>query len=75
MTGQEPHLYDFCDESTRIATVSAYRDLADRLLREAAGTEDPEKAERIKKRAEEYLLLADVIEAPEPPIPLNKSVR
>jgi hypothetical protein len=46
--------------------VSAYRDLAHRLLREATGTEDPAKAERFKKRANEYLLLADAIEASEP---------
>ena len=48
--------------------MSAYRDLAHRLLREAAGTEDPAKAERLKKRAQEYLFLADVIEAPKRPI-------
>jgi hypothetical protein len=48
--------------------VSAYRDLAHRLLREAAGTEDPAKAERLKKRAQEYVLLADLLEEPEPPI-------
>lgn len=48
--------------------MSAYRDLAHRLFREAAGTEDSAKAERFKKRAHEYLDLADAIEAPEPPI-------
>jgi hypothetical protein len=53
--------------------VSAYRDLAHRLLREAAETENPAKAERLKKREQEYLLLADVIEAPEPPITEQKS--
>jgi hypothetical protein len=30
------------------------------------GTSDPAKAERFKKRANEYLLLADAIEASEP---------
>ena len=44
----------------------SYRYLAHRLLLEAANAEDPAKAERLKKRAEEYLLLSDIIEAPEP---------
>jgi hypothetical protein len=46
----------------------SYRYLAHRLLLEAANAEDPAKAERLKKRAEEYLLLSDIIEAPEPPM-------
>jgi hypothetical protein len=46
--------------------MSAYRDLAHRLFREAAGTGDSAKAERFKKRANEYLLLADAIEVSEP---------
>jgi hypothetical protein len=46
--------------------MSAYRDLAHRLFREAAGTGDSAKAERFKKRANQYLLLADAIEASEP---------
>jgi hypothetical protein len=48
--------------------MSAYRDLAHRLFREAAGTKDSAKAQRFKKRAEEYLDLAVAIEASEPPI-------
>jgi len=48
--------------------MSAYRDLAHRLFREAAGTEDSAKADRFNKRAHEYLLLADAIEASAPPI-------
>jgi hypothetical protein len=48
--------------------VSHYRDLAHRLLLEAAKAEDPAVAERLKKRAQEYLLLADAIEGPEPPL-------
>jgi hypothetical protein len=48
--------------------VSAYRDLAHRLLREAARTAEPAKAERLKQRAQEYVLLADLLEEPEPPI-------
>jgi putative ABC transport system substrate-binding protein len=39
--------------STRVATLSAYRDLAHCLSREATGTEDPAKAERFKKHANE----------------------
>jgi hypothetical protein len=49
-------------------TVSAYRNLAHRLLQEAAQTDDPVRAERLKKRAQEYLLLADLLEEPERPI-------
>ena len=48
--------------------MSAYRNLAHRLLQEAARTAEPEKAERLKQRAQEYLLLADLLEEPEPPI-------
>jgi hypothetical protein len=44
--------------------MSAYRDLAHRLFREIAGTEDLPKAERAKKRAQEYPALVDGIEAP-----------
>jgi hypothetical protein len=40
--------------------LSSYR--AHRLLQQAAQTDDPVKAERLKKRAEEYLLLADLLE-------------
>jgi hypothetical protein len=47
--------------------VSHYRDLVHRLLLEAGKAEDPAVAERLKKRAQEYLLLADAIEGPEPP--------
>ena len=46
--------------------MSTYRDLAHRLFREAAGAGYSAKAERFKKRANEYLLLADAIEASEP---------
>ena len=46
----------------------SYRYLAHRLLLEAANAEDPAKAERLKKRAQEYVLLADLLEEPEPPI-------
>lgn len=46
----------------------AYRDLAHRLLKEAARADEPVKAERLKKRAQEYVLLADLLEEPEPPI-------
>ena len=48
--------------------MSAYRNLAHRLLQEAAQTEDPARAERLKKRAQEYLLLADLLDEPGPPI-------
>ena len=48
--------------------MSAYRNLAHRLLQEAAQTAEPAKAERLKQRAQEYLLLADLLEEPEPPI-------
>ena len=65
----------FGDGSTRVATLSAYRELAHRLLREATGTEDPAKAERFKKRANEYLLLADAIEASEPLLMPSRQVR
>jgi hypothetical protein len=44
--------------------MSAYRNLAHRLLQEAARTDEPTKAERLKKRAQEYVLLADLL----PPI-------
>ena len=48
--------------------MSAYRDLGHRLLLEAAQAEDPAKAERLKRRALEFLLLADEIDGPEPTI-------
>ena len=48
--------------------MSAYQNLAHRLLREAARTAEPAKAERLKQRAQEYVLLADLLEEPEPPI-------
>ena len=48
--------------------MQAYRNLAHRLSQEAARTDEPTKAERLKKRAQEYLLLADLLEEPEPPI-------
>jgi len=65
LTLQSPHPLD--------DLVSVYRDLAHRLFREAAGTEDLAKAERFKRRAHEYLALADAIEAPEPPIMAEQS--
>jgi hypothetical protein len=49
-------------------TVNVYRNLAHRLLQEAARADEPAKAERLKKRAQEYVLLADLLEEPEPPI-------
>ena len=48
--------------------MSAYRNLAHRLLQEAAQTAEPAKAERLKQRAQEYLLLADLLDEPGPPI-------
>jgi hypothetical protein len=47
--------------------MSIYRDLGHRLL-EAAQGEDRAKAERLKIRALEYLLLGDEIDGPEPTI-------
>jgi hypothetical protein len=47
--------------------MSTYRDLGHRLLLEAAQG-DPAKAERLKMRALEYLLLADEIDGPEPTV-------
>lgn len=65
--GLQPRIFRV-EIGQRCRRVSHYRDLAHRLLLEAAKAEDPAVAERLKKRAQEYLLLADAIEGPEPPL-------